>query len=323
MDVLSDILRTLKVQGSLYFRTAFSSPWGVLVPRFANVARFHLVTRGACWVRVENAPAPIRMERGDLIVILHGNEHHLLDDLATPPLAVDEVVKRAGYTGEGALVWGSEPASEPTCMVCGHFTFDSERGALLHGSLPNFIHVPHTEALNYGWLDDALKFIAHEAAASEPGGEAIVNRLSEIVFIQMIRRHASTSNQTKGLFAALADEKLRQALQAFHRSPAQVWTVDELARAAAMSRTLFSERMRDILGIPPMAYVAQWRMERAHEALMDHRSSIPEVAELFGYRSLSAFTRAFKRQFGRGPGEVRRGRSKSALAAESLHSKSG
>lgn len=308
MDVLSEILRTLKVQGSLYFRTAFSPPWGVLVPRYGSVARFHLVTRGACWVRVENTSHPIRMERGDLIVIPHGAEHHLLDNLTTPPLAMDEVVQQAGFTGEGALVWGAEPAAEPTCMVCGHFTYDTERGALLRESLPHFIHVPHTETLNYGWLDDAMKFIAYEAAAHQPGGEAIVNRLSEIIFIQTIRRYAYTSNQAKGLFAALADEQLGKSLQAFHRNPGQVWTVDELARTAAMSRTLYSERMREVLGLSPMAYVTQWRMELAHEALLDRQANIPEIAEVVGYRSLSAFTRAFKKQYGRGPGEVRRGR---------------
>jgi AraC family transcriptional regulator, activator of mtrCDE len=306
MDVLSEILRTLKVQGSLYFRTAFSPPWGVLAPHYGKVARFHLVTRGACWVRVENVAQPIRMERGDLIVIPHGAEHHLLDELTTAPLAVDEVVQQAGFVGEGALVWGAEPTAEPTCMVCGHFTFDAERGALLHESLPIFIYVPHTETLNYNWLDEAMKFIAHEAAANQPGGEAIVNRLSEIIFIQTIRWYASTSNQMKGLLAALADEQLGKSLQAFHRNPGQLWTVEELARAAAMSRTLFSERMRKVMGMSPMEYATQWRMEIAHEALTDRRVNVAEIAEAVGYQSLSAFTRAFKKQFGRGPGEVRR-----------------
>jgi len=203
-NVLSEILRTVTVQGSLYFRTAFRPPWGVVVPRFSNVARFHLLTRGACWVRVENCSQPIRLESRDLIVIPHGSEHHLLDDLNTPPLAVDEVVRQAGFKGEGALVYGAESAAEPTSMVCGHFTFDADRGRLLLQSLPGLIHIPHTETLNYGWLDDAMKFIAYEAAADQPGAIAIVNRLSEIILIQTLRRLAIAYKPERGLFAALA-----------------------------------------------------------------------------------------------------------------------
>jgi AraC-like DNA-binding protein len=307
MDVLSEILRTVTVQGSLYFRTAFSPPWGLLVPRFSNVARFHLLTRGTCWVRVASCAEPTRLERGDLIVIPHGAEHHLLDDLKTTPLAVDEVVRRAGFSGEGALVYGAEPATEPTSMVCGHFAFHAERGSLLLKSLPPFIHVPHTETLNYGWLDDAMKFIAYEASADQAGATAIVNRLSEIIFIQTIRRYADVHEPERGLFAALADEQLARAMRAFHLKPGEAWTVETLARAAGMSRTLFSQRMGEILGMSPMEYVTQWRLESAHKELADRQGSVPEIAESLGYQSVSAFGRAFKKRFGRGPGEVRRG----------------
>lgn len=306
MDVLSDILRTLKVQGSLYFRTAFSPPWGVQVQRYGKVARFHLVTRGSCWVRVENVEQPIYLERGDLIVIPHGAEHHLLDDLATVPTAVDDVIRQSGFNGQGALVWGEKPTAEPTCLVCGHFSLVAERGVLLHRSLPQFIHVPHTKALNYGWLDDTMKFIVHEAEEDEPGGHAIVNRLSEIIFIQAIRRFVSSVRQEKGLLAALSDERIRNALEAFHKEPGQPWTVEKLAHAAGMSRTIFSQRMREVLEMSPMEYVTLWRIELAHEALAERRGSVREIAESLGYQSLSAFTRNFKKQFGRGPGEVRR-----------------
>ena len=238
-NVLSEILRTVTVQGSLYFRTAFRPPWGVVVPRFSNVARFHLLTRGACWVRVENCSQPIRLESRDLIVIPHGSEHHLLDDLNTPPLAVDEVVRQAGFKGEGALVYGAESAAEPTSMVCGHFTFDADRGRLLLQSLPGLIHIPHTETLNYGWLDDAMKFIAYEAAADQPGAIAIVNRLSEIILIQTLRRFAIAYKPERGLFPALANKQLASAMRAFHLNPGADWTVETLSRAAGMSRTLF------------------------------------------------------------------------------------
>lgn len=308
MDVLSAIMKTLEVEGSLYFRTAFHAPWGVRVPLHGKVVRFHLMTRGACWVKVDGVERPVHLESGDLIVIPHGTEHLLLDQPTSSPLDVDKVLERSGFTGKGALVWGAPEGSEPTCMVCGHFSFNSERGTLLDQSLPAFIHVPHTETLNYGWLDEAMKFIAHEAAAGQPGGVAIINRLSEIILIQTLRSFAATRQQKPGLLAALADEHLHKSLEAFHADPRAAWTVDELARAAAMSRTAFSERMRQVLGVAPMEYVTNWRMEHAHKELSERRGNVAEVAESVGYQSHSSFTRAFRRRFGRSPGDVLRKR---------------
>lgn len=307
MDVLSDILRNVHVKGSLYFRTAFTDPFGVRVPAFSNVARFHLVTRGKCWASVSETEGKIRLEKGDLIVIPNGAEHSLFCDHSQPPfLSVDEVVEQSGFTGEGALVWGGEESEEMTSLVCGHFSFDSERGKLLLDALPPFIHVPNTEILHYSWLDSAMKFITHEAFERQLGSEAIINRLAEIIFIQTVRTFSKTKDETKGFFAALGDSQITQVLQAIHKDPAQSWTVDSLARVAGMSRTILAERMKEVLGISPIAYLTHWRMEMAHEALVHQTDGIPEISEAVGYQSLSAFTRTFKKHYGRGPGEVRR-----------------
>lgn len=307
MDILSDILRTIHVKGSLYFRTAFTPPWGVDVPQYSNVSRFHLVTRGNCLVEVDGTGERLRLEKGDLIVITNGAQHNLFCDSSIPPfLSVDEVVQKSGFTGEGALVWGGEETNDTTALVCGHFSFDSERGKLLLEAMPPFIHIPNTETLQYSWLDSAMKFITFEAFERELGSEAIINRLAEIIFIQTVRTFAKSGNGSQGLFAALRDAQITQVLQAIHRNPGENWTVDSLARVAGMSRTVLAERMRDVLGISPIAYLTQWRMELAHEALIHRRDGIPEISEAVGYQSLSAFTRTFKKHFGRGPGEVRR-----------------
>ena len=308
MDVLSDILRSVHVRGSLYFRTAFTPPWGIAVPRYSNVSRYHLVTRGSCWVQVEGAEEKVKLEKGDLILITNGAAHDLFCDSSTPPfLPVDEVVKLSGFNGRGALVWGGEDKNnETTALVCGHFAFDSERGKLLLAALPSYIHVPNTEILHYSWLESAMRFITFEAFERELGSEAIINRLAEIIFIQTIRTFAGTAGESSSMFAALRDEQISKVLGAIHIDPANGWTVDSLARVAGMSRTILSERMRDVLGVSPIAYLTQWRMELAHEALVHDRNGIPEISESVGSRSLSAFTRTFKKYYGRGPGEVRR-----------------
>ena len=317
MDVLSEVLRSIHIKGSLYFRTSFTPPWGVAVPRFSNVSRYHLVTRGSCWVRVEGVDTKIRLEKGDLILITNGAAHDLFCDSSVPPfLPVDEVVERSGFDGNGALVWGGgDVEHEPTALVCGHFSFDNERGKLLLDALPAYIHVPNTEILHYSWLEAATRFITHEAFEREIGSEAVINRLAEIICIQTIRTYAKKGEGIRaGLFAALRDEQIGQVLGAIHAEPGAEWTVDSMARVAGMSRTVLSERMKEVLGSSPMAYLTRWRMELAHEALIQERTGIPEISESVGYNSLSAFTRTFKKTFGRGPGEIRRVRSVSVGA---------
>ena len=307
MDILSDILRTVEIQGSLYFHTNFTPPWGLTVPRHRNVARFHLVTSGNCTVRVEGIDEIVRLEEGDLLVITRGAEHILSDEKSEPPfLGVDEVIEKSGFKGHGSLVWGGNETVEATRLVCGHFSFNPDRGKFYLEALPAFIHVPNSEIQHYGWLDSAAGFIAHEAFQGEMGSEAILNRLAEIAFIQTIRTYAKKHSEPKGLFAALTDNHLHLVLEAIHKDPMTDWTVEALARIAGTSRTVLSERMQEVFGISPIAYLTVWRMELAHERLSKGNEPIVEVSESVGYQSLSSFSRRFKKHFGRNPGEVRR-----------------
>ena len=316
MDVLSDILRAVRIQGRLYFKTAFSARWGIAVPGDGNVARYHMVTRGFCWVTVAGEPTPIRLESGDLIVIPHGAGHCLLDDPATPAVPLEDVLRHTGYAGDGPLVWGDGDSIEPTTIICGQYSFSSNHADVLVRSLPSFIHIKHTETLNYGWLADAMRFTAYEADSWQPGSEAVVNRLSEIIFVQSVRAYAQSHQAGTGILRALSDDHLAGALRALHRDPAFNWTVDDLAREAGLSRTLFAERMKELLGVSPISYLTQWRMELAREALADHRCSVTEVAERVGYQSLPAFSRGFKKHFGFGPGEARRRSAPPAPASQ-------
>ncbi|MBB5518739.1 AraC family transcriptional regulator [Amphiplicatus metriothermophilus] len=310
MDVLSDILNIVKLQGSLYFRTEFSPPWGVCVPDYASVARFHLVTRGQCWVRVAGAGDAVRLAAGDLIVIPHGREHRLSDEPDRPAMLVDEVVQRAGFKGAGALVYGGPDRASPACLVCGHFAFDPNAGRLLLGALPPYIHVKGFQSLNYGWIDEAMKFITHEVHERAPGADAIINRLSEILFIQTMRHHARQTDV--GLLAGLRDPQLARALSAIHQAPDRDWTVEALASEAGMSRTVFSERMRERIGCSPIQYLTQWRMELASRMLTRRDANLARIAPAVGYQSVGAFIRAFKKHFGVGPGRYQ----KTAVAAE-------
>lgn len=306
MDVLSDILDALDLEGTLYFTTEFSAPWGVRVPRHPNVARFHLVMRGTCWIEVAGDPERICLESGDLVLVPHGTEHVLSDPPGTPGLAVDEVVKRSGFTGRGALVFGGEDQGRPTRMLCGHFEFGDALAHPLLEQLPGRMVFRHEDASGHARMDEAFRTIVREIGDARPGSDAVVKRLSEVLFIQSVRAWAERTGQGAGVLAALANPHLGRSLAAIHDAPGRDWTLETLAREAGLSRTVFAEKFQRSLGRTPMQYVAFWRMQRARRLLANPRHTIDGVAAQVGYRSTAAFSRVFKKWAGQSPGSFRR-----------------
>ncbi|MEM7033433.1 MAG: cupin domain-containing protein [Chloroflexota bacterium] len=158
MDVLTDILDTLRFKGSLYFRTELTSPWSIFVPEKPEVARFHIVIRGQGWLHVEGQEDKLAITNGDLVIVPHGAAHTILDDLATPARPLDEVLNEVNYTGVGPLIYGGNgPGS---CLVCGEFSFTDDVFHPLLSNLPPQLHIPASESYNKTWLDSALGFIA-------------------------------------------------------------------------------------------------------------------------------------------------------------------
>jgi len=186
MDLLSDILARLRLKGTLYFRTSFTSPWGVKVPSYKNVARFHFAHKGRCMVRVEGVDEPVMLEQGDLIVIMRGQAHTLYCDPKTEieSLPLDEVIEKSGFTGEGALVYGEFGTGHETQLVCGHFEFQDYASHPLIDELPRYIHINNYGVEQANWLENTLKIIGAEAGMSKSGGDLVAMKLSEIIFVQ-------------------------------------------------------------------------------------------------------------------------------------------
>jgi AraC-like DNA-binding protein len=306
MDVLSDILAAIRLKGTLYFSTEFHPPWGVRVPQLGRVARFHLVMRGTCWVRVEGHRDPIRLETGDLVLIPDGAEHVLADTSDTPCRTVEEVVKAAGFTGRGALVMGSPDDGAPTRMVCGHFAFDEDMWHPFLEQMPPALVVRWDDEVRNYRLEEAFRIIAREVQEGRPGHEAVVARLSEILFVQLVRAWAQRKDHNRGVLAALADARLGAALSAIHERPEERWTLESLSRRAAMGRTAFAERFAEVVGQSPLRYVTLWRMQRAKRLLAESRLSLDQIAERVGYDSAASFSRVFKKAVGQSPGAYRR-----------------
>ncbi|WP_029040514.1 AraC family transcriptional regulator [Cucumibacter marinus] len=308
MDLLSDILSFLRLRGSLYFRTEFTSPWSVQVPAFERVARFHFAHRGRCLVRPDGVEAAVQLEQGDLIIIPRGVAHRLYCDPATEHQAVqiDRVVELSGFTGEGALIYGAEQGDQQTQLVCGHFAFDPDANHPMIDALPAYVHIRNYGETAGAFMEHTLRVIGAEAGRGGLGSDLIALKLSEIIFAQALRAYLSGEGSQRPVFAGLRDRSIARALSAIHAEPGRNWTLDTLAGIAGLSRTVFATRFVELMAMTPLAYLTAWRMQRARQMLAETGEPIIEIAEQVGYRSEAAFGRVFKKAIGTAPARYRR-----------------
>lgn len=308
LDLLSDILTRLSLRGTLYFRTSFTEPWGVRVPAYSNVARFHYVHRGECVVRVEGESEQCRLKQGDLVLVPHGRAHTLTCRHSGPEAALplDDVLARSGFRGYGTLVYGGPNPALETQLICGHFSIAPGSRHMILDRLPPQILIPDYGAEAGNWLEATLRVIGAEAGGARLGGDLIALKMSEAIFAQALRSYIEASKETDHALSGFADSHLARALSAFHRTPAAEWTVASLAREAGMSRTTFAQAFAEQMGITPMQYVTQWRMQIARDALGTRGLGVAEAAQLSGYASESAFSRVFRKEVGLPPAAFRR-----------------
>jgi AraC-like DNA-binding protein len=306
MDALTDILNTLRLKSSLYFRTELTAPWGIQVPPQGRVARFHIAIRGQCWLRIDGQEEDVFMANGDLVIIPHGAGHILADSPATPATDLADVFEEIAYPGNGPLVYGGGGAG--CCLVCGEFAFDERENHPLLDNLPQLLRVTGDQSYNAKWLDSVIGFIAYEAASLEPGANAIIDRLSEIIFIQVIRTTLASAREHIPFLSAFTDPRISAVLSEIHQAPGANWSVGSLGRIANMSRSAFSNRFTELANMTPLQYVIFVRLQQASRMLLESNHSLPAIAESVGYKSEAAFSMAFKRQFGLRPGEYRRRR---------------
>lgn len=306
MDVLTDVLTTLRLHSSLYFRAEFGGAWGARVPRDPNTVRFHLLLQGECWVEIPDTLKPTLLSAGDVVLIPHGAEQILSDKAGRPPVPLPRILEQTKFDGSGPLSIGVRPGERFTRMICGFCRFDPGAEHPLLRALPAAILLRGGENLGENWLADALRYMSYESQSELPGAGAILDRLADIVLIQGVRSLLQSGGGESGFIAALRDHSIARALAAIHARPERDWTVDSLAREAGLSRSRFAELFTARLGMPVARYVAEWRLQKARRLLSDTRLSVAEIAHRVGYESLPSFTRRFTRQFGVGPGRFRR-----------------
>lgn len=305
MDVLSDILDLLKIRGSFYFATAFNAPWGIQVPDYQNVARFHMAVGGDCWIKVGNTGEHIMLCAGDMIIIPHGAAHTLSDSPETPIISLDRALEIGSMATDSHFVYGGAGAAR--ChLVCGHFEFDERFKHPLLQDLPDYILIRGQQAVEFSWFENAMRYMNYESTSNQMGGQAIIKRLSEILFIHAVRAWAASDDHQSGFLCAIADKHIGRGLKCFHMKPEEAWTIDQLAHESGLSRSVFADRFREMMEMTPAQYMTMWRMQKACEYLLEGDLSTDAIAEKVGYQSLASFSKVFKKVVGTGPGQYRR-----------------
>jgi len=329
MDALSDVLRLLRLSGAVYLNVDFTAPWCVVghvspslcatfLPRAERVVSYHLIVEGCCWAALTDDPASaVRIEAGELLVVPHGEAHLMGSSLELVPTPAEELVSRYLATSPGEVMRlsigadGSGPESGRTRIICGFLACDDTLADPVLSSLPRLFKVDMRNDPQSAWLESSLRFAVAEAAEWRPGSTTVLARLSELLFVEAVRRCiGSLSADRRGWLAGVGDRFVGKALAFLHAQPAHDWTVDELARRVGLSRSALAQRFTQLLGQAPMQYLAGWRLQIAAQELLTGPCSIGAVAERVGYDSEAAFNRAFKRQFGTPPASWRRSQGK-------------
>jgi len=322
MDPLSDVLRVVRLDGAYFYAVEATEPWSVravpakeltprLLPQAEHLISYHVLTAGRCWAGVRGEEQ-VEMQPGDVIVFPHGDAHLLSslpgldlegDDYGTTPERYPHTV----YIGSG----GRTAAT----FVCGFLGCDQRPFNPLLATLPRRLLV---RGLSQGWLSLFARQVVEESRADRAGADTVLTRLAELMFIEVLRRHLETiTPEQTGWLAGLRDPMVGKALGLLHARPAHAWTLDELAREVAASRSKFAERFAWLVGEPPMQYLAKWRMQLAANQLAQGSEKVAAVASAVGYESEAAFSRAFKKATGVSPAAWRQVRRELTPGASS------
>jgi AraC-like DNA-binding protein len=329
-DTLSDVLRAVRLRGAIFFYVQGTDPWvaetpaskaiiPAILPGVDHMMEFHVVVRGSCWAAIAGQE-PLRLEQGDIVLYPQG-DHHVLS--SAPGLRAETVDHEIFFAprppqmpfalsvgepgGSTALLDGG--GRQQVTLVCGFLGCDARPFNPLLASMPRALRIPGLASEGSSWIGGFLRSVVDESNSKRPGGEAVLERMSEMLFVEVLRRYADAlpADQT-GWLAGMRDPAVGRALSLMHQRPGKDWTLERLAEEAAVSRSTLHERFVHFIAQPPMQYLAQWRMQLAAAALRDTDAKVIDVALEVGYQNEAAFARAFRRAVGESPGAWRRAR---------------
>jgi AraC-like DNA-binding protein len=316
MDALSDVLRAAHLTGGVFLNAEFFAPWCMAArvapehcaPRLgpaSHLMLYHYVVEGELHARVEGEDAFV-LRPGEVVLFPRNDLHLLGSDLGLPPVTARDIIQPPKDGGMFSISHGGNGAR--TRLICGFLGCDSAHGNPVIAALPAAIRLKIEEGGAAEWMRSTFQHAADEMAG-RPGSETVLAKVSELLFVEAVRRYAEALPEGEtGWLAGLRDDYVARVLALLHRDVARSWTVDELGRQVGLSRSALAERFTHLIGVAPMHYLASWRMQVAAQELRNRSTSLAQIASTVGYESEAAFSRAFKKAFGSAPSTWRRSR---------------
>ena len=312
MDALSEVLREVHLNGGVFLHAQFNEPWciavsvtrehcGPMLGPSTHLIPYHFVAEGPIHMQVDGGEA-VALRAGEIVLLPRNDLHVMGSDLALPPVRASEVLEPSLSGGLASIRHGGMGRSAR--MICGFLACD---GHPVISALPKSLRLDVERSDGADWIRSTFRYAADEVGAGRPGSEAVLARLSELLFVEAVRRHVeSLPADETGWLAGLRDPHVARTLALLHRDCARDWTLDGLGREVGLSRSALADRFTRLIGAPPMHYLAQCRMQLAARKLRNSQASLAEIADSVGYESEAAFSRAFKKTFGSAPGAWRR-----------------
>ena len=295
MDVISDVLRNIRFSGNIFLNTNFAGTWGA---RFqpVDMSVFHCVLSGSCWIGVEwneDQVETVELKAGDVAFLPKGRTHFIANSPGTECMPMEIM------PGMSCMETDVSDVDADTRVLCGIFRPIDDFQHPLFLTLPEFIHARFSEHKNsVSWAAHAAYAIDTAVEQNSPGVEALVDRLYEILFIQLLQNFYSNSESTTSYFSSRSVPRIYSALESIHKEPAAKWTLESLADIAHLSKSAFTNKFRDAIGMSPMSYVNAWRMYKARAMVRSTGISIRTIAHQVGFRTQTGFNKAFKQYFG-------------------------
>jgi AraC-like DNA-binding protein len=313
MDPLSDLLRVVRLDGAFFYPVEAAEPWGVeavaakelsprIMPAVEHLISYHILTEGRCYGGLVGEEQ-VELVAGDVIVFPHGDAHIMASERG---VRVGSDVTRTAPDRYPFKVFYGDPGPRSAAFLCGFLGCDRRPFNPLLAALPRRMHM---RGMSNAWLGSFVHQITEESRLGRSGAEGVLTRLAELMFIEVLRRYLDElpPRQT-GWLAGLRDEVVGRVLALLHSRPGHAWTLADLAREAASSRSSLAKRFAELMGQPPMQYLAQWRMQVAANLLAQSGAKVATIGSDVGYDSEAAFSRAFKKATGFAPGAWREAR---------------
>ncbi len=314
-DVLAEMLRAVRLTGSVFLNACFSAPFGIVSPKqydertpmahLRHISIFHLIAAGSCTVEIATGERKT-VSAGDILLMPFADAHKFWSGEIGEMASAADLVRPGPIKGMWNVNHGG--GGRETRIVCGFLESSEFLFTPVFRTLPPLLVDRTQDDRVTALITSTVRQILVLTDAAAPGAELMLGRLMELLFVEVLRRYAaSLPASAKGWFAALNDPIVARAMRVVHGDPARRWTADDLARAAGSSRTVLAERFNNVMGQAPIEYVTGWRMQLAAERMRNSRDSLSAIAADVGYESEAAFNRAFKRVTGVAPGRWRDG----------------